>query len=149
MIPLLDEWFVDQCFTDGEIVRVARFPPQAHEYPGQTRYASLAPDSSARPKKRSHPSLLGSAITKSYGYDIENGINSPVIKRQRIDRGGDTQGEVDPDRPIQSRELETSVEEVAQSSIVPQPPSSYVIADSQKSPRKNSKCYAALLGLYS
>ena len=133
VILLLDEWCVSQCYARNEIVRVARESPIVDGHLHQSRAASLAPGSFARPKRRRTDSSFESPRVSNQIYDGRNAIAIPATKRQKTDRK-DTEREIDPDTPLQSREKEVALTEEVQPLNAPRVSSPFVVADSQRSP---------------
>ena len=140
IIPLLDECCVNECFTRNEIVRAARERPAVDDRHRQSRFGSLAPDSFARPKKRTHNSSLELLGAGNDIHDHGNGIISPATKRQKIDLK-EIEREIDPDVPLQSREKDVALNQGSQPLNAPHESSSYVIADSQQSPDRTRKLH--------
>ena len=140
VIPLLDEWCVNQCFTPNEIVRVAREHPAVDDRHRLSRFGSLAPDSSARPKKRTHNSSLELLGAGNHIHDRRNDIVVPAAKRQKIGLE-DVERDIDPDRPLQSREKEIALNQGSEPLNVLHESSSYVVADSQRSLNGTRKLY--------
>ena len=130
---------VDECFEDragGKVdtkdftVRVIRAPPDPAELPdtpNQTRSGSLAPNSSARPRKRSAITLSG-IETGDHDYTQLNGSGEPPNKRQRLENQP-TQDIPDPDQPILSKERDLDEPNAALANSIGH--TSFSIPDSQ------------------
>ena len=111
-------------------VRVIRAPPDPAELPdtpNQTRSGSLAPNSSARPRKRSANNLSGIA-TGNHDYTLSNGSGEPANKRQRLEELP-TQDIPDPDQPILSKEKDLDEANTALTNSIGH--TSFSIPDSQ------------------
>ena len=106
----------------------------------QSRFGSLAPDSYARPKKRAYNSSLELLGAGNHIHDRVNGIIDPATKRQKVDPR-DVDQEIDPDRPLQSREKEIALNHGSRPLNAPHESSSYVVADSQRSPNRTRKLH--------
>ncbi|MCJ1386003.1 hypothetical protein MMC17_009128 [Xylographa soralifera] len=121
----------DKPFT----ILAIRFPPLPEELQNSARFTSVAPESSARPYKRSRDELQQAAASNRHGYiNMHNG-NVFANKRQRLSNGG-REGTFDPDRPIRSRERDLPAMDVKIYRSTRQDASNYIIADSQESPRR-------------
>lgn len=120
-------------------VRVARFPPDPQELQNPARFASIAPESTARPRKRHRNHLLEQATPGGQEYHQELGACGVTNKRQRIG-GRSLEGIIDPDRPVLSSERD-SYELHEESGRTDKRTSAYIIADSQPSPPKDREYF--------
>ena len=131
---------VGECFPDRTdfVVRAVRDLPKVVEAT-PTRFTSLAPDSSARPRKRDLNHLLQRATEYNHPSDDYGSTN----KRQRLYGNVSTEtGAID--QPFSS--IERDVEVHAQSSSRrAENQDDYVVADSQPSPPANRKLYLNIL----
>jgi hypothetical protein len=145
---------VGQAFIDraqgvdisNSIVKVVRFPPTPNELENPLRFASLAPESSARPRKRVYEEFIEPVQTNEAGEDQGNGYRPEQLvsshrgmnKRQRK-YGMDVNGIGDPRRPIQSGETfrGLAVQDLSQISALQQS-SCVQVTDSQRSPGRKS-----------
>lgn len=116
-------------------VRVARFPPDPQELQTPTRFASIAPESTARPQKRHRNHLLDLATSGRQEYIQANRACGTAHKRQRLGERR-FEGGIDPDRPVLSSERDEHdlFEEPGRTENCT---STYIIADSQPSPCKH------------
>ncbi|MCJ1432080.1 hypothetical protein MMC27_001436 [Xylographa pallens] len=121
----------DKPFT----VLAIRFPPLPEELHTSARFTSVAPESSARPYKRSRDELQQPAASVRYGFSNMRHEYVSTNKRQRISNGG-REGTFDPDRPIRSRERDLPTIDADTYRSTRQDASDYIIADSQQSPRR-------------
>ncbi|MCJ1405219.1 hypothetical protein MMC11_008446 [Xylographa trunciseda] len=117
-------------------VLAIRFPPLPEELQNSARFASVAPESSARPYKRSRDDLQHTAAANQHGFMNLHQGSGFASKRQRLNSGG---GEAmfDPDQPIRSRERDLPTIDADAYRSTRQDASNYIIADSQQSPRPN------------
>jgi hypothetical protein len=111
--------FIDRaCGVDvsNSIVKVVRFPPTESELANPLRYASLAPESSARPRRRTYEEFAESGKTSRGGGEWENGYDYDHLisssrsanKRQRTE--GRATNDIDEFfRPFQSSEVSENV----------------------------------------
>ena len=119
-------------------VLAIRFPPLPEELQSSARFASVAPESSARPYKRARDELQQAAASNRYEFKTMHTNMIPTNKRQRTGNGG-RQGTFDPDRPIRSRERDLPTVDADTYRSIRQDDSNYIIADSQPSPRPACK----------
>lgn len=146
---------VGQAFIDraqgvdisNSIVKVVRFPPTPSELDNPLRFASLAPESSARPRKRGYEEFIEHFPTDESGGDHGNGYRPEQLvsshrgngKRQRKHRLK-TNAIGDPHRLIQSGEALEGLALRDSSQISALQQSSCVqVTDSQRSPGRKSK----------
>ncbi|MCJ1286901.1 hypothetical protein MMC26_006247 [Xylographa opegraphella] len=115
-------------------VLAIRFPPLPDELQHAARFTSVAPESSARPYKRSRDELQRSATLNRYGLMHMHHENTFTNKRQRISNS--REGTIDPDRPIRSRERDLPTIDADTYPSTRQNASNYMIADSQQSPHR-------------
>ena len=124
---------VGECFPDRTdfVVRAVRNLPDEAEVPNFTRFTSLAPDSSARPRKRNYDELLQRAT--EYSHPVE--VYGFPRKRPRIqENSGFT-----PDGPILSIERNLGPPSAKTSSQKANFQNDCVIANSQPSPPESRK----------
>ncbi|MCJ1391146.1 hypothetical protein MMC18_004008 [Xylographa bjoerkii] len=122
----------DKPFT----VLAIRFPPLPDELHNFARFTSVAPESSARPYKRLRDDLQYAAAANRYGHANLSHGNWSANKRQRM-TNGEVEGLFDPDQPIRSRERDLPTIDADTYRSTGQDASNYVVADSQRSPRRN------------
>ncbi len=129
----------------NSVVKVVQAQPQRTEEYLSRRYESIAPDSTARPQKRplgSNGRSGGSSlreIIRPEDIELEGRSNgyARANKRQRME-GYERNREVDPDRPIISRERD-QVEIFSQRSWADRDRSPVqLVEDSQRSPINNT-----------
>ena len=133
---IVGETFVDRPGRQADrrdyTVRVERESPDPEDLQNPVRFASLAPESSARPRKRQRNSLLGEATTGRYEVNQLLGNYGQGHKRQRLEDLRDERVH-DPDRPLLSSERDINmINDASQSST-------FVVSDSQRSPGRDRK----------
>ena len=124
----------DKPFT----VLAIRFPPLPEELPNFARFASVAPESSARPYKRPGDNLLYAAAANRYGYQYHRHTDGLASKRQKLSNGGG-EGMFDPDRPMRSRERDPPPIDADLYYLTRSGPSNCIPLDSQQSPKQSRK----------
>lgn len=147
MTTTVGQNFIDRaCGVDvsNSIVKVVRFPPTPSELANPLRCASLAPESSARPRKRAYDEFAESINTNVGGVDFENGYDREHLisssqsasKRQRM-QGRTTNDIGEFFRPFQPSEVsENIVVQRSWETSVQQQSSSVQVTNSQRSPKK-------------
>ena len=136
---------IGDCFTDrsdrskGPVdpkdwtVQVDRTKPNYHDLQNPLRFASLAPESSARPQNRLvNPTLQQAVAGRRPLHYVQSGQQTSYLGRRPDATAEDARN--DPDRPILSSERD-----LANPTQQPQLPKQgdndrYVVADSQPSP---------------
>ena len=119
-------------------VLAIRFPPLPEELQSSARFTSVAPESSARPYKRSRDEPQQPAASTRYGFINMHHEYLSTNKRQRISNGG-REGTFDPDRPIRSRERDLPTRDTDTYRSARQDASKCIITDSQQSPHRTRK----------
>lgn len=133
------------------IVKVARFPPAPAELNNSLRFASLDPESSARPRKRPGPQpsppFWGSQRNRSNSqlWESEHSDHDVRANKRRKIQSCSAHAAFNSDPPIPSSEgLEERVCDSSQ--ISPAQMSSMIqIADSQRSPRRKCTCACVII----
>ena len=140
---------VKDCFRDrsdrsqGEVdpkewtVQVGRAKPAQHELQNPLRFASLAPESSARARSGLVNSTLQQAVAgrRSQLQYVRNDREISFFGRRAVVYGQATP--LDPDRPIRSRERDFPKSTQRTHTRAERGDDAFVVADSQPSPEQN------------
>ena len=126
----------------GFTVLVQRELPTPEELSGTVRFASVPPNSFARPPKRPSHGLLQRATAGRHVQEIACGRTELVNKRRRLNNGA-REGVLDPDSVVRSieRDLDLPTIDEGGAECPRREASTYIIEDSQSSPVRSRTFY--------
>lgn len=144
MTTTVGQTFIDRAYgvdISNSIVKVARFPPTLSELENPLRCASLAPESSARPRKRGFEEFTDDLqaelrrVAYRNHYDPDQRTSSQSVSKRQRKHGLDLDDVGNHARPIHLSEISENIalQRPLQNSIL-QPSSSVLGHDFQRAP---------------
>ena len=126
----------------GFTVLVQREPPSSAELSGSVRFASVPPNSFARPPKRPSHGLLQRATAGHYAQENAHERTEQMNKRRRLNEGA-RHGLLNPDCAVSSTERDLDLPTIHETGVESsrRDASTCIIEDSQRSPLRSRTFY--------
>ena len=99
------------------ICKVLRYPPDQEELFNRNRFASLLPESAARPQKRPPPPLFHESERPLPSVELESYPDHREVKRRRISASQSSQSPARPGGNAQRESSQSSIVQVADSQV--------------------------------